>query len=71
MTWDELKEKAKEMGYKWGVYFNGKEYLVSRTETIITLSEIGTIEIKDGYENEVMFHNRTPDQMLMIMRGLK
>ena len=71
MTWDELKEKAKKMGYKWGVYLNGKEYLVSTTETIITLSEIGTIEIKDDYENEVMFHNRTPDQMWQIMEALK
>ena len=71
MTWEELKEEAKKMGYKWGVYLNGKEYLVSTTETIITLSEIGTIEIKDDYENEVMFHKRTPEQMFMIMRGLE
>lgn len=48
-----------------------EEYLVSTTEPIITLSEIGTIEIKDGYENEVMFHNRTPDQMLAIMKALQ
>lgn len=71
MDWNQLKEEAKKMGYKWGVYFNGKEYLVSTTETIITLSEIGTIDIKDGYGNEVMFHNRTPYQMLAIMKALQ
>lgn len=66
MTWEELKEKAKEMGameffsimtgsssFKW----RGLEFL-----------DIGIIKQSDG---SLLSKNKTPEQMLMIMRGLE
>ena len=72
MTWDELKEKAKEMGYEvkkdtvWcQKYFTGELFTLDG----ITFTEDGTVFL-DGYGN-VVAYDRTPEQMLMIMRGLE
>ena len=73
MTWEELKEKAKEMGadiyisplgdnferigFKNANFFNdnGEKYIA--------------VETKSGYA--LFAEDRTPKQMLMIMRGLQ
>ena len=68
MTWEELKEKAKGMGdrckdeniisfKKHGLYFNCYKY--------------GSISIADTRANDITVKDRTPEQMLMIMRGLE
>ena len=68
MTWDELKEKAKEMGYKGheNVEWSGL-YTRVGDDNIVTFYKDGHIEIN----NELLMSDRTPEQMLMIMRGLE
>ena len=60
MTWEELKEKAQEMGYN-----DCGDYLETGN---FTFRKSGSVVYK-------MYHlialNRTPEQMLMIMRGLE
>jgi len=72
MTWKELKEKALDEGFKWGSSFNNKEYVVLyKNEITITLNEGGSIELKDGWNNELTFYHKTYDQMWQIMEALK
>ena len=66
MTWDELKEKAKEMGYKESDFLGNA--LIKEIEYEMSFYKTGRIEINDDY---VIVRNRTPEQMLMIMRGLE
>ena len=59
MTWEELKEKAKEMGYADnGNYFG---------DIIVEFDEDGTIWV----EGSKLASNRTYDQMLAIMKALQ
>lgn len=74
MTWKELKEKAKKMGYKWGVYYNGKEYLIkpnkhdSAWKNIFEQNGVYKLESEDALI--IVGSNLSTEQMLMIMRGL-
>ena len=68
MTWEELKEEAKKLGYHFG-YDDSKEYLI---ETDIAFTKGGTIYIVlDEYKRYVLKRRRTPDQMLAIMKALQ
>ena len=75
MTWEELKEKAKEMGYKWGVYFNGEEYLIKPNKNDSAYRNIfeksGTFNLEWAEDAIIIGSNLSPEQMLMIMRGLE
>ena len=76
MTWNELKEKAKEMGYKLVVKIpcerkqqrlvNDKGYAFYRD---------GTCEYETSMDDELcgrpFAYDRSIKQMLMIMRGLE
>lgn len=67
MTWDELKEKAKEMGY---LLYESKEhewtnYIYSDSGISFTIG--GTVM----FNGSVVAFDRTPEQMLIIMRGLE
>ena len=79
MTWEELKEKAKEM---FGYRTPKKIYCeIDRPsiKLVVDSPYIYYIFTKDGmvffyYECEkcvVLAKHRTPEQMLMIMRGLE
>lgn len=59
MTWDELKEEANKMGY--GAYGD------SVGDIIIEFFEDGTIMV----EGSQLATDRTPDQMLAIMKALQ
>ena len=61
MTWEELKEEAKKMGYEI-------------TDTCIYKSYIGLYFYKDGrisHNYETIAHKRSYDQMLAIMKALQ
>lgn len=68
MTWEELKEKAKEMGweYKKTAY---SEYLLSWEveDTSIKFYPDGEIMV----DNSTFSQDRTPDQMYQIMLALR
>ena len=68
MDWNQLKEEAKKMGDKIkaeniisfkknGLYFNCYKY--------------GSISIADARGNDICVKDRTPDQMLAIMKALQ
>lgn len=66
LTWEELKEKAKEMGYVEYDFCGGE--LTKELRYSTSFYKNGDIEINYDY---VIAKNRTPEQMLMIMRGLE
>ena len=70
MTWDELKEKAEEMG--GFVCFNRRRNNEVIVMEWLTFCDNGDIFVDDdcGGEYKGATH-RTPEQMLMIMRGLE
>ena len=74
MTWEELKEKAKEMGYSVS---DGFIYIVSEGNTGVKLCKNGDVEIDltDAYsdydQNVLIAEHRTPEQMLAIMKALQ
>ena len=61
MTWEELKEEAKKMGYVQGFWED------CITNGLFEFYKSGSIVVF----GEVIAKHRTPDQMLMIMRGLE
>ena len=66
MTWEELEEEAKKMGAM--EFFNistGCEHFMWRG---IKFYDIGTIHQADG---SLLSKNKTPDQMLAIMKALQ
>lgn len=73
MTWDELKEKAKEFGAS--MYACGDKFSISGLE----FDKDGFVCCEFLYpkgkrwinQNTVIGVNRTPEQMLMIMKGLE
>lgn len=70
MTWDELKEKAKELGYKLTT-----KVPYSEPEECLAFYKDGTCEF-DCKDNSPLcgfpfVFDRTPEQMLMIMEALK
>ena len=68
MNWSELKEEAKKMGYKGheNVEWSGL-YTRVGDDNIVTFYKDGHIEIN----NELLMSDRTPDQMLAIMKALQ
>ena len=74
MTWSELKEEAKKMGAKIYIspYGDGFER-IDYKNTIFNIK--GDVVVEDRFfDLDVtadLAVNRTPDQMLMIMRGLE
>ena len=63
MTWEELKEKAKEMG---AVFYDNERYF---RYSLMFFHNDGVVSCR---ECDTWFsQNRTPEQMLMIMRGLE
>ena len=68
MTWDELKEKAKEMGYNTFTSVNHKWGEWVATPDNDWSFDIGGTVMYDGL---VLALDRTPEQMLMIMKGLE
>lgn len=76
MTWEELKEKAKEMGAFIGSpssidvdYFRLDDLIFDKTGKII-LNDTSYDEDVCSV-NHLIAIDRTPEQMLMIMRGLE
>ena len=75
MTWEELKEKAKELGY-YEVYDDGdvpyfdgdSSYLLVNNKNDISFIKDGTIEAGCGY---IISEDRTYEQMYQIMLALK
>lgn len=73
MTWEELKEKAKELGYRLVEddgdlpYLGITEYLEKDNVNIIFF-DYGSIETNCG---DTVAENRTPDQMYQIMLALR
>lgn len=79
MYWDELKEKAKELGYEYGIYKTlkdsyAREFLKIRLDfnEYLVFWAVGKIQIVyvGGCEITISSH-RTPEQMFMIMEALK
>ena len=67
MTWDELKEKAKEMGYR----DNGNVFQSLEKGKYLFFEE-GNVFFCDTNSLPICFaFNKTPEQMLMIMRGVE
>lgn len=70
MTWDELKEKAKEMGYFLNKDYQNDEFLSKRIgEKFYCFRQGGAVD--NGQYYGIIAEHRTPEQMLMIMRGLE
>ena len=70
MTWEELKEKAKELGFRISSYINedGVELEYIYCNDYIYLEEDGNITT--SMEN-IVAENRTPEQMYQIMLALR
>lgn len=70
MTWEELKEKAKELGFTTSSYINEDEVELEYIycNDYIYLEEDGNITTST--EN-IVAENRTPDQMYQIMLALR
>lgn len=65
MTWEELKEEAKKMGANENI-FEDAIFL-----SIFMFCKEGSCFTEDGYPNNPFSVNRTPDQMLAIMKALQ
>ena len=70
MTWEELTEKAKELGFSISYYFNDDDVAVGYIyiNDYIYLEEDG--KITTSTEN-IVAENRTPEQMYQIMLALR
>lgn len=69
MTWEELKEKAKELGweYKNPAYAEYSIFSLNKNDVIINFYTDGDIMV-DG---TIISRNRTPEQMYQIMLALR
>ena len=67
MTWKELKEKAKEMGYVEEDKY-GTRYLRLNE---LCFGEQGCVYRNTPFVPDILAKGRTKEQMLMIMRGLE
>lgn len=72
MTWEELKEKAKELGFEISYYLKDCDGVEKEVEYIycndyIYLEEDG--DITTGMD-DIVAENRTYDQMYQIMQAL-
>ena len=68
MTWEELKEKGKELGDK-----NKTNDIIhiKKNGLYFCLFRYGSISIMDGRGSDITVINRTPDQMWQIMEALQ
>lgn len=73
MTWQELKEKAKEMGWQICHYRKIKNELKEcLCDDYIRFCEDGSISLDDDCGGSyTAYENISYDKMLMIMRGLQ
>lgn len=70
MTWEELKEEAKKMGYSLEVDYTDSEFLYKYTsENRYCFRQDGAID--DGRYYGIIAKNRTPSQMYQIMKALQ
>ena len=75
MTWEELKQKAKEMRFNFypnfdGCFFKGIGY--NKQLHFYETGEIGLCLEEEGTHISIIFsENRTPDQMWKIMKALQ
>lgn len=67
MTWEELKEKAEEMGYFLEGYDEDVLYQYKPIETGLHFRQSGKIT----YGEKVIVENRTFEQMFAIMEALR
>lgn len=67
MTWEELCEKSKEMGYVLEGYNKKALYQYEPIETGLYFHECGKIT----YGGKVIIENRTTDQLYQIMEALQ
>ena len=68
MTWDELKEEAKKMGYR--CYGKLSEKLTNGK--YVFFQDSGNVFFTDKNQLAICFAtDRTPDQMLAIMKALQ
>lgn len=67
MTWEELCEKAKEMGYFLEGCDEDALYQYEPIQTGLHFRQSGKIT----YGDKVIVEDRTPDQMLAIMKALQ
>ena len=70
MTWEELKEKAKELGFTISSYINEDEVELEYIycNDYIYLEEDGNIKTST---EDIVAENRTYEQMYQIMLALK
>lgn len=70
MTWEELCKKAKEMGYSVSHYLKDDYVEIGYIycNDYIYLEEDGTITTSN---EAIVVANRTPEQMLAIMKALR
>jgi len=68
MTWEELKEEAKKMGYDVS---DGNTIHTYTIYLDVYIYDYGTVSLKDGWGAEVYIEHRTPEQMLAIMKALQ
>ena len=67
MTWEELKDKAKKMGYRQTNDDEVAFYKMDVHNNLLEISLRGNVYFNDIKISE----DRTPEQMLMIMMGLE
>lgn len=63
MTWEELKQKAKEMGYNYSSFKDSEWFSRNR----LTFTKDGNVFCI----GTILAESRTPDQMLAIMKALQ
>lgn len=71
MTWEELCEKAKEIGYDYwhdNPHLTGEDIQFFKNGTICAYICVEDCYYSNYYE---IAYNRTPDQMYQIMEALK
>ena len=73
MTWEELKEKAKELGYhvvedNGDIPYLGITEYLEKDNVNMFFCDYGSIETNCG---DTVAENRTPDQMYQIMLALR
>ena len=70
LSWNELKEKAKEIGYFLNKDYQNDEFLSKRIgEKFYCFRQEGAID--NGQYYGIIAEHRTPEQMLAIMKALQ
>ena len=70
LTWEELKDKAKEIGYFLSKDYQNDEFLSKRIgEKFYCFRQEGAVD--NGQYYGIIAEHRTPSQMLAIMKALQ